>query len=126
MYIFFKWTEACATPGIGRSSFSRLNLWFWMDPSLNQWFESPESELEMRSSVKNSTVPSSRAHLMMETLMVLMSLGAVTGEFTNCSTVLLSCDHEALNELLDILISEHNVHCNHFLLRNVMMHKGNV
>lgn len=50
-----------------------------MDPSLSTLFDLHESE--MRMSLKNSTVASSRARLIMETLMVLMSLGAVTGEF---------------------------------------------
>lgn len=51
-----------------------------MESSAQEWFDSDEAEFQMRTAVRNSTVLWPRARLVLETLMVLMSLGAVTGE----------------------------------------------
>ncbi|XP_056095945.1 G-protein coupled receptor 161 [Rhinichthys klamathensis goyatoka] len=50
-----------------------------MESSAGEWFDSDESEFQMRTALRNSTVLSPRARLVLETLMVLMSLAAVTG-----------------------------------------------
>ncbi|CAM4725701.1 unnamed protein product [Leuciscus chuanchicus] len=52
-----------------------------MESSAGEWFDSDESEFQMRTALRNSTVLSPRARLVLETLMVLMSLAAVTGNF---------------------------------------------
>lgn len=51
-----------------------------MESSAGEWFDSGESEFQMPTALRNSTVLSPRACLVLETLMVLMSLAAVTGE----------------------------------------------
>ncbi len=51
-----------------------------MESSAQAWFDSAEAEFQMRTVARNSTVLWPRARLVLETLMVLMSLGAVTGE----------------------------------------------
>ncbi|KAA0718229.1 G-protein coupled receptor 161 [Triplophysa tibetana] len=55
----------------------------------------------MRSSLKNSTVVSSRARLIMETLMVLMSLGAVTG---NALVIVIVAATKTLHTVTSVLI----------------------
>ncbi len=51
-----------------------------MESSAQAWFDSAEAEFQMGTVARNSTVLWPRARLVLETLMVLMSLGAVTGE----------------------------------------------
>ncbi|XP_067277313.1 5-hydroxytryptamine receptor 1D [Pseudorasbora parva] len=50
-----------------------------MESSAHEWFDSNESEFQMRTAPRNSTALSPRARLVLETLMVLMILAAVTG-----------------------------------------------
>lgn len=51
-----------------------------MESSAQEGFDSDEAQFQMRTAVRNATVLWPRARLVLETLMVLMSLGAVTGE----------------------------------------------
>ncbi len=51
-----------------------------MESSAQAWVDSAEAEFQMRTVARNSTVLWPRARLVLETLMVLMSLGAVMGE----------------------------------------------
>lgn len=63
-----------------------------MESSAHEWFDSDESEYQMRTALRNSTVLSPRARLVLETLMVLMSLAAVTGElYTTQQHALFMC-----------------------------------
>ncbi|KAG1930326.1 5-hydroxytryptamine receptor 1D [Pimephales promelas] len=50
-----------------------------MESSAGEWFDADESEFQMRTALRNSTILSPRARLVLETVMVLMSLAAVTG-----------------------------------------------
>ncbi|XP_052428999.1 5-hydroxytryptamine receptor 1D [Carassius gibelio] len=50
-----------------------------MESSAQEWFDSDEAKFQMRTAVRNSTVLWPQARLVLETLMVLMSLGAVMG-----------------------------------------------
>ncbi|XP_073690688.1 5-hydroxytryptamine receptor 1D [Garra rufa] len=73
-----------------------------MESSAQEWFDADEAEFQMRAAVRNSTVLWPRARLVLETLMVLMSLGAVTGNILVIVIVAATKTFHTMNSILII------------------------